>query len=157
MYEPVDRLRPIPTVPQIGVTAGPATGAAAAAAFGAGSAAAATGGDQDSAGGGGGGYVFSPEEIDGVIKQWEDLRAQLEEDLNQAKAVADVDGPGREFASGDFESAARPSGETLLDQTKRMSDYVNNYIQELRKARDGTQAQDEQAEEDVEKTSGMLA
>jgi len=155
MHEPIDRLRMIPTVPQIGVAAGPATGAATAA-LGAGAAAGAVGG-QASTGGGSGGYVFSPEEIDEVIKQWEDLRDQLEDDLNQAKVVADVDGPGREFASSDFESAARPTGRLLVEQTKRMSDYVNNYIRALKDAKNRTQAQDEQAEEDVETTGGILA
>src|SRR5699024_649661 len=117
MYEPIDRLRMIPAVPQIGVTAGPATGAAAAA-LDAGAAAGAVGG-QASTGGGSGGYVFSREEIDGVIKQWEDLRDELEAALREANIIADVDGPGREFASGDFESAAHSSGRTLRNQMVR--------------------------------------
>src|SRR5699024_2929458 len=122
----------------------------------AGAAAGAVGG-QASTGGGSGGYVFSREEIDGVIKQWEDLRDELEADLREANIIADVDGPGREFASGDFESAAHSSGRTLRNQMVRMRDYANEYLRGLKEARDSTQAQDEQAKEDVDTTRGMLA
>ncbi|WP_233574050.1 hypothetical protein [Amycolatopsis panacis] len=41
----------------------------------------------------GGGHEFSEDEIDGVIKQWKDLLADLQDDLGHAIAVRDVKPP----------------------------------------------------------------
>lgn len=115
-----------------------------------------------SPGGGGadgsGGYVFSPEEVDEVIKQWQELLDGLEVDRKEARVVASVRGPGAEFASSDFEQAARPSGRMLYEQTQRMCEYVAKYIQALKDARDATVTRDQEAREHVGDTGdGMLS
>lgn len=158
MLQPVDRMPTPPPIAPIAVGAGSMAGPAGTATAVA--AQAANFAVTSSAGAGGrngGGYRFSPEEIDAVIKQWEQLREGLEDDLNTAQDVANVKGPGREFASGDFEKAAGPSGRALVEQTRRMLDYVQRYIQALKDAQNATKTQDEQAREEVNKTGGMLA
>lgn len=145
MLEAVDRMPTAPSVPSISV--GASVGQVASEIGDAASSA---------VGGAGGGYVFSPEEIDEVIKQWEELLEGLDEDIRLAKFIADVQAPGLEFASGDFQQDAGPSGKKLLDQTHRMRDYVQKYIQALKDARDATQAKDEEAADDVQNTQGML-
>ncbi|MFI5607684.1 hypothetical protein [Amycolatopsis sp. NPDC051903] len=86
--------------------------------------------------GSGGGYKFSDDEVDGVIKQWEDLLTNMRSDLADARAIAEVQKPADEFASSDFvKGGADPSGQTLLQQHQRMYDYVNNFITALRAAK----------------------
>ncbi|WP_377395589.1 hypothetical protein [Prauserella oleivorans] len=122
----------------------------------AGKAMAAVGRSAGGGAGGGGGYTFTPEEIDEVIRQWEDLREGLEDDEREAENVANVQAPGREFASGDFQQAANPSGEALVQQTRRMKQYVEMYIAKLKEAKAGTEAQNEHARDEIKKFGGML-
>lgn len=83
-----------------------------------------------------GGYKFSEDEIDSVIKQWEDLHAHLNDDLTDAHKIKEVKPPADEFASHDFvDQGANPSGATLLEQHQRMYDYVGNFITALRAAK----------------------
>lgn len=108
----------------------------------------------NSPGGGSGGYIFNPDEIDAVIKDWKDLYQGLEADEDEALNIANVEAPGLEFASGDFKGAAGPSGDALLKQVREMRDYVQEYIAALTRARDGTIAQDEQNAEEANKAGG---
>lgn len=83
-----------------------------------------------------GGYKFSEDEVDSVIKQWEDLLAHLNDDLADANNIKNVKPPAAEFASEDFvNKGANPSGDTLLKQHERMRDYVSNFITALRAAK----------------------
>jgi hypothetical protein len=92
-----------------------------------------------------GGYKFSPEEVGGVIAEWQKLLDDLRNDEKLAERVAGVSAPGAEFASGKFLSAAGPSGQTLLTQHQRMVIYVQHYIDALNKA----SGQIQQAEDDA--------
>lgn len=145
MLEPVDRMPTAPAIPPIGVAA-------------AGKAITDTANsisDQFDDGGSGG-YVFSPEEIDEVIKQWEELLDDIMQDEDHVRTIATVQAPGREFASGDFKDAAGPSGEMLAEQTKRMRRYVSAYINALKNAKHATQAQDQQAAGTARDAGGEL-
>jgi hypothetical protein len=82
-----------------------------------------------------GGYKFDPDQVQGVIGKWKALRDDLDNDIRNAKTIAQVQPPGAEFASGAFvDQGANPSGQTLLDQHERMRTYVQNYIDALEKA-----------------------
>lgn len=82
-----------------------------------------------------GGYKFDPDQVQDVINQWQKLLDGLEDDLNNARQIAEVQPPGKEFASSDFiQKGAGPSGDTLLQQHQRMKTYVQNYIDALQKA-----------------------
>lgn len=151
MTGPVDRMPFMPAIPGIGVL-GAVGSAVSMAANAAGSAAGKGGGG----GGGGAGYTFSPEQLDDVIRDWEDLREDLLKDRREADKLANVRGPGSEFASGDFEQAARPSGQKQLEQTERMIAYAEKYIEALKKAKGATVNQNEQAREDAKNASGGL-
>jgi hypothetical protein len=80
---------------------------------------------------GGGGFTFDADKIDGVIKKWQDLQTDLQNDAADANLMADVKAPGKEFASGDWEKLANPSGKAFLEQNQKMQEYVKNYIQAL--------------------------
>jgi hypothetical protein len=83
----------------------------------------------------GGGFEFDPDKIDGVIKQWQDLYTDLRNDANDANLMAAIKAPGKEFASGDFEKSANPSGKAFVEQNKRMQDYVKKYVDALLEAK----------------------
>lgn len=139
MLQPVDRMPIAPAIPPITV---------------AGAAHATTGTNQVASASGG--YVFSPEEIDAVIKAWEDLYDEVETDERDAHEIASVKAPGLEFASGDFANAAGPSGETLVDQVQRMKKYVGDYIMALKDAKRAVQEQEEQAAADATNAGDSL-
>lgn len=105
----------------------------------------------------GGGYKFSREEIDEVIRQWEDLREKLRNDYRHAEDMALVRPPGAEPASEDFTSSANPSGQAFLQATQKMIAYVQEYINALRNARDGITTREEQSQEDINNVgSGVM-
>jgi len=104
------------------------------------------------AGGAGGGYEFDPEKIDDVIRQWQDLKVDLEHDRNDAKVMATVKAPGKEFASGDFAKSANPSGKAFLEQNARMQDYVKKYIDALLDAKKKIQTKEADVQADINQT-----
>ncbi|MGW7535185.1 hypothetical protein [Amycolatopsis sp. NPDC054798] len=100
-----------------------------------------------------GGYKFSEDEVDSVIKQWEDLRVNLNKDLSDARFIADVKRPADEFASNDFiAKGANPSGQTLLEQHQRMVDYVTNFITALKAAKNKITVAEQEARDAASKT-----
>jgi hypothetical protein len=139
MLAPVDRLSVMPRIPEISV--GKAAGTAAGLVT------------EKSAGTGGasGGYTFSPEEIDGIIRKWEDLLEELRADEWNAQVLEQVQPPGEEFASGDFHRVAKPSNQMAVEQYRRMQEYVKAYIEALRKAKEATQTTDENMQSDIAK------
>jgi hypothetical protein len=103
--------------------------------------------------GSGGGYKFSEDEIDGVIKQWEDLLTNMGKDLRDAQNIAYVTPPADEFASHDFiNKGADPSGKTLLEQHQRMHDYVSNFIEALRAAKNKITLDQQRQRDKLDKT-----
>jgi hypothetical protein len=105
-----------------------------------------------SGGGSAGGFEFDPGKIDGVIKQWQDLQTDLKHDENDARAMASVKAPGKEFASGDFEKSATPSGKAFLEQNARMQEYVKKYVDALLEAKRKITTKEADAQADIEKT-----
>lgn len=145
-----DRLQFMPDVPNISVggAAGAAVGAVSAPANGD-----APAGNTPAAGGG---FHFEPEQIDAVIRRWEDLRTMVEDDEMDAQRVANVAAPGKEFASGDFATAGKASGETLIRQKRMMIDYITRYIDSLKAAKEQMQTTEENVAGDIQTTGGQV-
>ncbi|WP_432849000.1 hypothetical protein ACQPXB_49390 [Amycolatopsis sp. CA-161197] len=100
-----------------------------------------------------GGYQFDEDEVDSVIKQWNDLLTNVDEDLRHAQAIADVTRPADEFASNDFvDKGANPSGQTLVTQHQRMHDYVVNFITALNAAKNKITFHEQQQRDALKKT-----
>lgn len=100
----------------------------------------------------GGGFKFSAEELDTIIQEWEDLHEILTFDEYQARAMAQLQPPGQEFASANFVKYANPSGKAFLEAITRMQRYVGEYIHSLRDAREHISTREQQSQEDVAKT-----
>jgi hypothetical protein len=82
-----------------------------------------------------GGFAFDPDKLDGIIKKWQDLHDDLTRDKQDAEKMAGVKAPGKEFASGDWEKSANPSGKAFLQQNAKMLQYVEDYITALQNAK----------------------
>ena len=104
---------------------------------------------------GGGGFTFDADKIDGVIKKWQDLQADLKRDFDDAHLMANVKAPGKEFASGDWEKLANPSGKAFLEQNQKMQDYVKNYIEALTAAKQKITTKESDASADLSKTGNQ--
>jgi len=99
----------------------------------------------------GGGFVFDADKIDGVIKKWQDLLVDLRRDATDANVLANTKAPGKEFASGDWEKLANPSGKAFLEQNKRMQDYIQTYIDQLTAAKQKIATQEADHTSDISK------
>lgn len=98
----------------------------------------------------GGGYVFNADEVDGVIKQWEDLLVDLQNDRDIAHKIAYVKAPGDEVASHTFiNNGAGPSGQSLLAEHQAMVDYSVNFIRALRAAKNKISVEEQKAADDA--------
>ncbi len=83
-----------------------------------------------------GGYKFTEDEVDSVIKQWQDLLTDLTKDRSYAITVAEVNPPADEVASHTFvNQGANPSGKSLLDEHEKMVKYTLNFIDALTAAK----------------------
>jgi hypothetical protein len=100
-----------------------------------------------------GGYKFNADEVDSVITKWQALSDDLSKDLAHARTIAGVKRPADEPASNDFiDKGANPSGQTLLDQHQRMSEYVNNFITALKAAKNKITVAEQDARDSASKT-----
>ncbi|WP_158879578.1 hypothetical protein [Amycolatopsis anabasis] len=84
--------------------------------------------------GGSGGFEFDADKLGDIIKKWQDLHDDLLKDKRDAELMAGVKAPGKEFASGDWEKRANPSGKAFLEQNGQMLKYVEDYITALQNA-----------------------
>ncbi|GLY67489.1 hypothetical protein [Amycolatopsis taiwanensis] len=97
-----------------------------------------------------GGYHFEPDQVQSVITKWQNLLQDLEQDRLDAHQIALIQAPAPDPASNQFtDNGALPSGRTLLEQTDRMIQYVQNYIEALQKASGQIQQADADAQQAV--------
>lgn len=100
----------------------------------------------------GGGFQFEADKIDAVIQQWQDLLDDLKNDERDAQMMADVEAPGREFASGDWAKLANPSGKAFYEQNRAMQDYIEQYLASLQLAKKQITTQEAETEAAISRT-----
>jgi hypothetical protein len=101
-----------------------------------------------------GGYHFEPDQVQGVITKWQNLLDDLKQDHIDAQQIATVRAPAPDPASNQFtDNGALPSGQTLVEQTDRMIQYVQNYIDALQKASGKIQQADADAQQAVNQSA----
>lgn len=92
---------------------------------------------------GGGGFEFSPEELEGVIKEWEDLLEELQDDsqeLGRIKIAATP--PAEDVASVGFVNAVVDGLNEAHESNQSMVAYVEDYIAKLKAAKAGNEEVD---------------
>ncbi len=109
------------------------------------------GGDptQYQAGGGGKGGQFmfaSVDELNGVIKQWETMRDDIQDDKDKiADAYFKIKAPAGDVMSQGQASASRDSLANLWQHSDAMLKYADNYITKLYESRDQMQVMEDGA------------
>lgn len=102
---------------------------------------------QAGGGGKGGQFMFaSLEELDGVIKQWEDERDGIKEDSQKiSDAYYAINDPAGDLMSRAQASASRDSLANMWQHSDAMLQYANHYIEKLRDSRRQMSLQEEGA------------
>jgi hypothetical protein len=88
-------------------------------------------------GGGGGAYMFaSLEELDGVIKQWEDLADELKADNDRVKRAIDQTAtPAGDDVSGNNYSSSNKVLAGMQKHNEELLKYTGHYIAKLKQCR----------------------
>jgi hypothetical protein len=90
-----------------------------------------TGTQPAGSGGGGNGYRFTPDEMQGVLSDWKNLRAQIDGAKQNAEPMVSTVAPGKESASDTAISGVNQSGNAYMDHLNAMGTYAEKYIAAL--------------------------
>ena len=87
-----------------------------------------------------GGFEFSPEELDAVIQQWEDLLDEFKGDRKDIHRMFEsLTPPAEDAASVGFTDAVRAALEDLKESNLSMVQYADDYLVKLRAAKEGNE------------------
>ncbi|MBN6036183.1 hypothetical protein [Amycolatopsis sp. 195334CR] len=103
-----------------------------------------------------GGYAFEPAELITIAREWDDLAAAYKRDKMQAWTLAQAQGPGAEYASGDHAQLVRQSGETLLSALDDRIEYCLSQAEKFRTAAGSYAQADTEAGAEISNQGGTL-
>lgn len=83
-----------------------------------------------------GSFNFTEDQIRAVVKNYVDLADSYDKSILRASGMTTVDGPGLDFASDAFATAANQSGVALIDSFKNARDYCLTQAQLAQNALD---------------------
>jgi hypothetical protein len=78
-------------------------------------------------------FAFTPDQLQQIINNWKDLADSYDESLMSSVVIAQVEGPGRDFASQAFAKVANQSGQSYLAYLTHNRDYC---LQEAQRCQD---------------------
>ncbi|NIJ10764.1 hypothetical protein FHU38_001108 [Saccharomonospora amisosensis] len=88
------------------------------------------------AGAASGSWAFDREQIDAVIRQWEDLRDDLEQDRQSINSmIRNAVPPSSDDPSGQFVKSILDGLRSLDESNSSMAEYVQDFLDKLYKAR----------------------
>lgn len=92
---------------------------------------------------GGGHYAIDPNELDGLITQWQDLVHKLENDSVHIERIANAGPPANDTeASAPQAKAIASFGERMHDRNQKMLQYAQEYVDALKKTQQAYQHQE---------------
>jgi hypothetical protein len=80
-----------------------------------------------------GSFAYSPDALRDLANEWTDLARDYQKSLTSALHMTQVEGPGTEFVSQSYASAANASGQAYVDSLKNRIDYC---YEQARKCQD---------------------
>ncbi|EHR52553.1 hypothetical protein SacmaDRAFT_4367 [Saccharomonospora marina XMU15] len=90
-----------------------------------------------------GSWTFDREQIDSVIRKWEDLRDDCQRDRRSLYTLRDlVLSPSDDEPSSGYTRQVRESLASLLESNESMVVYIQDFLERLVKARDGIEQAD---------------
>lgn len=79
-------------------------------------------------------FSFDPDELQSLIKKWEDLADSYEQSALNADSVIRIKGPGDDFASKAHAKSANTSGQSYLDYLEHNRRYCLTQAQAFQSA-----------------------
>lgn len=83
---------------------------------------------------GGGKFVFKPDEIRAIVKDWIDLADEYDLSINEADRLCTIDPPGDEYASEFHAHRASESGRLYRDSLIQKQEYCFTQAQKFQDA-----------------------
>ena len=80
------------------------------------------------------GYAFTEEQLQALVTNWEDLADTFLDGQRDARRIAEAEGPGAEYASGDNAQLVRASGQALWDTLVAREKFCRNEAEKTRAA-----------------------
>lgn len=104
---------------------------------------------EQQSGGSGGSFAYTPDQLRDLVKEFVDLAEDYRKSLNNAKLMAQVEGPGTEFASQSHASVANESGRAYLDSLENRIEYFYGQAQKFQDALDSYLGQEHRSVKDI--------
>ncbi|MDQ3577967.1 MAG: hypothetical protein M3443_10290 [Actinomycetota bacterium] len=81
-------------------------------------------------------FVFDPDEVAAIVKDWLDLAKQYRTSLDTSKALGQIDSPGTEYSSQIHASVASSSGLAYLTSLEEKWNYCLDEADKFQKSLD---------------------
>jgi hypothetical protein len=81
-------------------------------------------------------FAFDEDALTGLVTDWLNLAKSYHESVHNAARIAQIEGPGHDFASGTHAVAANKSGQSYLDYLRHNRDYCGQQAQLFQNALD---------------------
>jgi hypothetical protein len=81
-------------------------------------------------------FSFDEDTLNSLVTDWLDLATHYEDSINGSAYMAQVEGPGLDFASGAHAKTANASGRSYLDYLQQNQAYCTEQAQQFQNALD---------------------
>ncbi|WP_216210639.1 hypothetical protein [Amycolatopsis aidingensis] len=105
---------------------------------------------------GGPGFEYSLDELRILKAEWEDTAEEFRKDQQHARNIAQAEGPGAEFASGENATMVNNTGMTLLGALKEREDYCWAQAEKYGAAMGRYAANEDDSAAEISKTGGSI-
>ncbi|MEV7091865.1 hypothetical protein AB0M80_03405 [Amycolatopsis sp. NPDC051045] len=103
-----------------------------------------------------GGFEYDEGTLHELVREWNDLANEFEDDLQRAALLQRADGPGAEYASGGHAERVRASGDALHETLVARAQYCRSMAQRFGAALGKYATAEETSAAEVERTGGSL-
>jgi hypothetical protein len=102
------------------------------------------------------GFAFTQEQLQSLTTKWEDLADGFKDGQRKTRLIAEAEGPGAEYASGDNAQLVRESGDALWETLVARERFCRDQAEKFRAASDAYATAEDDATADVAKQEGKF-
>ena len=114
------------------------------------------GGSASAAGAGGAGFEYDEATLHELVREWNDLANEFQDDLSRARVIATTEGPGLEYASGGNAELIRQSGSALTTTLYERAAYCRAMAAKFRVALGKYATAEETHSTEIKRAGGSL-
>jgi hypothetical protein len=107
-------------------------------------------------GDGGAGFEYDEETLHELVREWNDLANEFEDDLQRARLIATAEGPGLEYASCGNAELVRQSGSVLTTTLHERASYCRAMAEKFRTALGKYASAEDAQSTEIKKAGGSL-